>query len=412
MTAIKLSLTAIILILMGCILGSCSPGNSEEGGTVTLNIWGMGEEAKSLPELAKVFEAENPGIRIKVQALPWDNAHDKLLTAVASRRGPDIIQMGTTWIPEIASAKSLLDLTPYIGQYPELNPDNFYEGAVQTTRYGDAFVGVPWYIDTRVLYYRTDLLKQAGYDEPPGTWDELKDAARKLAGRGGGKYGISLDTAEQTLGFMFARQNGSRLIEGNTTLFNQAPYVEAIEYLDSFFREGLAPKDLGLDAVQAFAGDGVIPMFISGPWMIKLIHDQAPDLEGKWATAELPKKENNESLLGGADLSIFQYSKHKEEALKFLAFMSRTETQLKWMELTQSFPSVKAAWEDDKLKSDPNFQVIGRQAENAAPMPQITAWEEISQGYLKAFEKIYRRGDNVQQVFDDYNANATRILNR
>ncbi|GGD93188.1 sugar ABC transporter substrate-binding protein [Paenibacillus nasutitermitis] len=400
------------LILIGSLLGGCSSGNGEEGGTVTLKIWGMGEEAKSLPELAKIFEEENPGIRVKVQALPWDNAHDKLLTAVASRGGPDIIQMGTTWVPEIASAKALLDLTPYVDKYPELNPDNFYEGAVQTTKYEDTFVGVPWYIDTRVLYYRTDLLKEAGYETPPGTWDELKDAASKLAKRGNDKYGISLDTAEQTLGFMFARQNGSKLIEGDKTLFNEKPYVEAIEYLESFFREGLAPKDLGLDAIQAFAGEGTIPMFISGPWMIKLINDQAPDLKGKWATAVLPKKVTNESLLGGADLSIFQYSKHKEEALKFLAFMSRPQTQLKWMEMTQSFPSVKKAWEDEKLKSDPNFQVIGKQAENASPMPRIVSWEEISQGYKKAFEKIYRRGDNVQQVMDDYNANATRILNR
>lgn len=301
----------------------------------------MGEEAKALPKIAEQFESENPNIKVNVQALPWDTAHDKLLTAVASKKGPDVLQMGTTWIPEFGSAKALMDLTPYIEQYPELAEENFFPGSISTTKYENATVGVPWYIDTRVLYYRTDLLKEAGYDQAPQTWDELKDAATKLKARGKNKYGISLDVNEQSLLFMFARQNGSKLIENNKPLFNQPEFIEAVNYLNSFFKDGSAPIDLGLDIIPAFKGDGILPMFISGPWMIKLINDQAPELKDKWATAVLPKKENNLSSLGGSNLSVFQYTEHKEEALKFLAYMSKPETQLKWLELSNSLPSTK-----------------------------------------------------------------------
>lgn len=412
----KKSLTATIagsVLLMG-MLSACSGNKAEDnntaaegstgkGGKVTLNVWGMGEEAKALPKIAEQFEAENPDIKINVQPLPWDTAHDKLLTAVASKKGPDVVQMGTTWIPEFANAGALMDLSSDIGNYPELADDNFYAGSLNTTKYDGKTVGVPWYIDTRVLYYRTDLLKEVGYDQAPKTWDELKDAADKLKARGGNKYGISLDVKEQTLMFMFARQNGSKLIDGNKPLFNEPQFVEAVDYLNSFFKDGDAPLDLGIDIVAGFKGDGMLPMFISGPWMIKLINDQAPELQGKWATAVLPAKENNISALGGSNLSVFQYTDHKEEAMKFLAYMSKPETQLKWLELANALPSTKKAWEDPKLTSDPNLKVIGEQMTSSEPMPLLKPWEQVAQEALNSFEKIYRGQTKTQDELNNFN---------
>jgi multiple sugar transport system substrate-binding protein len=409
----KFLTTALLstLLISGTLAG-CSSDSSSSTDKTTINVWAMGEEAKSLPKIAEDFEKENPNIDVKVQAIPWDQAHDKLLTAVASKKGPDVIQMGTTWIPEFASANALLDLKPYIKEYPEFDENNFYPGSIQTTKYKDKVVGIPWYIDTRVLYYRTDLLKEVGYNEPPKTWDELRDAAKKLAKRGDNKYGISIDTNEQTLAFMFARQNGSKLLdEQNKPLFNQKEFVEAVEYLNSFFKDGSAPKDLGMDIVQAFRS-GIVPMFISGPWMVKIINDQAPELKGKWATAVLPKKENNLSALGGSNLSVFQYTKHKDASLKFVAFMSKPETQLKWMKMTNSLPAAKEAWKDKTLQEDPLYKTFGQQMEASQPMPMIKQWEEIAQTYLKSFEKIYRGGADVQKEMNEFNKKAEEILSK
>ncbi|WP_181482185.1 MULTISPECIES: sugar ABC transporter substrate-binding protein [Tepidibacillus] len=402
--------TLLILsgVLAGCSSSSVPTDNNEK---VTINVWGMGEEAKSLPKIAEEFKNQNPNIDVKVQAIPWDQAHDKLLTAVASKSGPDVVQMGTTWIPEFAFANALMDLKPYMNQYPEFNENNFYPGSVETAKYEDKVVGVPWYIDTRVLYYRTDLLKQVGYNEAPKTWDELKDAAKKLSQRGNNKYGISIDTKEQSLAFMFARQNGSKLFdENNKPLFNQKEFVGAVEYLNGFFKDGSAPIDLGIDIVQAFRGDGILPMFISGPWMVKIINDQAPELKGKWSTAVLPAKENNMSVLGGSNLSVFQYTKNKDAALKFVAFMSKPETQLKWMEMTNSLPAAKEAWNDKALQDDPLYKTFGQQMENARSMPVIKQFEEIAQTFLSSFEKIYRGGADVQKEMDEFNKKAEGIL--
>ncbi|MBI0579840.1 sugar ABC transporter substrate-binding protein [Neobacillus cucumis] len=403
------------LVVSGALAGcsSSDSSSSSKNGQTTITVWGMGEEAKSLPKIAKEFEKENPKIDVQVQALPWDKAHDKLLTAVASKQGPDVVQMGTTWIPEFASAGSLMDLSSAADKYPELAADNFFDGSVQTTKYDNKVVGVPWYIDTRVLYYRTDLLKKVGYDHAPKTWEELSDAAQKLKARGGNNYGISIDANEQSLSFMFARQNGSKLIEGNKPLFNQKEFVDAVKYMDSFFKNGSAPKnDLGLDAVAAFKGDGIVPMFISGPWMVKIINDQAPELKGKWATAVLPAKKNNISALGGSNLSVFQYTKHKDAALKFVAYMSKPETQLEWLKLVNAMPANKKAWEDPALQNDPNLKVFGEQMKNSQPMPVIPQFENIAQTFLKSNEQIFRGGADVQKTMDDFNQKAAQILSK
>lgn len=399
------------LVVSGALAGcSSSDTGSEKDGKKVVNVWGMGEEAKTLPKMAEEFEKENPDIDVKVQAIPWDQAHDKLLTAVASKQGPDVVQMGTSWIPEFASANALMDLTEYTNQYPELAADNFFEGSVETTKYDDKVVGVPWYVDTRVLYYRTDLLEEVGYKEAPKTWDELRDAAKKLNDRGDDKYGISIDTNEQSLSFMLARQNGSKLIEGNKAYFNEPEFVEAVEYMNSFFKDGSAPVDLGLDIIQAFKGEGILPMFISGPWMVKLINDQAPEIEGKWATAVLPAKDTNTSILGGSDLSVFQYTKNKEEALKFLAYMSKPETQIKWLELTNTLPANKESWNDKQLQENQYYKVFGDQLENAQPMPVIKPFEKIAQDFLTRFEKIYRGGADIQEEMDAFDKEAEELL--
>lgn len=164
--ALVLSLS---LVLMACG-GSKDDANS--GDSKVLNVWAMGDEAKSLKELAQKF-TKDTGIEVKVQVIPWANAHDKLLTAVASKSGPDVVQMGTTWMPEFVEAGALLDITKDVEKSKNMNSDLFFPGSVKTTQFDGKTYGVPWYAETRVLFYRTDLLKKVGYNEAPKTWDEL-----------------------------------------------------------------------------------------------------------------------------------------------------------------------------------------------------------------------------------------------
>jgi multiple sugar transport system substrate-binding protein len=126
----------------------------------------------------------------------------------------------------------------------------------------------------------------------------------------------------------------------------------------------------------------------------------------------LPKKQNNISNLGGSNWSVFQYTKQKDAALKFIAFMSKSDTQIQWMKLANAMPAAKAAWNDPFLKENANLKVFGDQMNNAQSMPLIKPWEELSQSYLTTFEKIYRAGADVQKSLDDFNKKAETILSK
>ncbi|GIP52542.1 sugar ABC transporter substrate-binding protein [Paenibacillus vini] len=404
-----ITLLAVSVIVAGCGSKNNNSGsNAASGGdNKTVKVWFMGT-SESVEPIAKMYEEKNPGVKVDVQAIPWDSAHDKLLTAVASKNGPDVIQMGTTWIPEFASAGALLDMAPYIEKYPELKTENFFDGAIQTTQYDGVTVGIPWYVETRGLFYRTDLLAEVGYPEGPKTWDELKDAGKKLAARGEGNYMMPVDAKDQNYLSMFAWQAGSDVIGSDRKpQFNQPEYVEAMNFLNSLYKENLVPPT-DLDTVTGFK-DGTVPMFISGPWMIQAVKEQNPEIDGKWTVKTLPANKNNKSLMGGSDLSIFKYSKNPEGAAKFIAYLSSEEAQLKFYETSNSLPALKTAWENEQF-SDPMIAAFGKQLESAIPTPMVKEWEEVSQASVAAFERITVGGADVQAEMDALNEEANGIL--
>lgn len=407
------SVVAVSTIFTGCGTGSkdetANSNSNGEAGAKTIKVWAMGEEGKLLPQMAQKFEAENPDIKVEVQALPWDQAHDKLLTAVASQNGPDIIQMGTSWIPEFAEAGALLDMTSYVDEYPNLKQENYFDSSLETAIYNDEYVGIPWYVDTRVLYYRTDLLSEVGYPEGPNNWDELKDAATKLAARGDGLYGLDLNPKDQFFAITYGWQNGSEIIKDGVPQFNQPEFIGAVEYIKSFFEEGLSPKQDDMDIVQAFK-EGIKPMYISGPWMISIMNDQAPEIKDKWAVRTLPAKETNTSFVGGANFTIFHNSKNVPEALEFISYMNEPETQLEWLEVSNTLPSRKEAWEQDKLKNDSILKVFGEQLLSAKTAPFLPQWESIAQEVNASFEKINLGGADVKTELENLNKKAEELL--
>src|SRR5205085_629997 len=142
-------------------------------------------------------ERTHPGIRVDVQQLPWTAAHEKLLTAFAGDATPDLCQLGNTWVPEFVALKALAPLDASVAASSVIEPQDYFPGIWDTNRVGGALYGVPWYVDTRLLFYRRDLLAQAGYTAPPRSWPEwtaMLEAIRQHSGAG--RYGIVLPPNE------------------------------------------------------------------------------------------------------------------------------------------------------------------------------------------------------------------------
>ncbi|WP_153462997.1 sugar ABC transporter substrate-binding protein [Sediminibacillus terrae] len=406
----KLGSLLVVMLAAVLVLGACSSNGSSGGSSDkdTITVWTMTPE---LEDFVKEYEDES-GVKVEVQAIPWDNAHDKLLTAVASGKGPDVLQIGTTWVAEFAEAGTFLDLTDYIDEYPNFNPDNFYESAVETTKYDGQTIGIPWYVDTRVLYYRTDLLEEVGYPEGPETWEDVKDAATQLAARGDDQYGIEIPQVDQNFPFMLAWENGWQYEEGEGAAnFEKTGFKEGVELHHTFFEEGMAQLTEGKQLYQAFS-DGSKPMFFSGPWEINSINEQIPELEGQWDVHVMPEAENNKSMIGGAHWTVFNNTEKVDEALDFINWMADPETQVSWYDTVTELPANMEAWEDPELADDDKISTFGKQLESTQAVPVIPEFETMAQELIDTLEQINRNDADIDKALEEYRNQVSSILSK
>lgn len=397
---INRKLLAIIFALLASLFTlSC---NANKDNKITIKFWAMGAEAEYVTKLVPEFEKENPGIKIDVQQIPWNAAQEKLVTAFASDNTPDICQLGNTWIPQFSSLHAIIALDHFVAKSKTIKKENYFTGIWDTNVMDSIVYGIPWYIDTRVMFYRKDVFKEAGYKNPPRSWSELLDLCEKIKALypNGNKYAIYLPTNEWAPFIIFALQNHASLLKDNNSRgnFSSKEFKEAFEFADKFHKENLAP--LGISEVtnvyQAFA-EKYFSIYISGPWNINEFKKwMTGDLADKWSTAPMPSKYGVKypgiSLAGGSSLVIFKNSKHKDEAWKFIEFLSQTSTQLEFYHLLYNLPAVKEAWKDSSLENNKYIKAFHEQFENVVATPKVPEWEQIAFDKVQQYAEIVVRG--------------------
>ena len=215
MKASKL-ISLIIFILFLGLFYACSRNSDKE---TTIKFWAMGSEAEYVTKLVPEVEKRNPGIKVKVQAVPWNAAQEKLITAFASDNTPDACQLGNTWVPQFTYLNAITNLDEYINGSSVVKKENYFEGIWDTNVLDSLVYGVPWYVDTRLIFYRTDIFERAGYKQPPKSWDELYDLCKKIKALfpGEEKYAIYLPTNEWPPFIIFGLQNNASLLKDNNT---------------------------------------------------------------------------------------------------------------------------------------------------------------------------------------------------
>src|SRR5437762_3142888 len=156
---LKGSLARLIAIGAVLVAAGCSPHPADQ---TVVHFWAMGREGEVVTALIPEFEQAHPGIRIDVQQLPWSAAHEKLLTAFAGDATPDVCQLGNTWIPEFVALHALEPLDDQVAASKAIDRRDYFEGIWDTNVVDGKLHGVPWYVDTRLLFYRRDLLARLG----------------------------------------------------------------------------------------------------------------------------------------------------------------------------------------------------------------------------------------------------------
>ena len=401
----------LILVLAGC-------GGPQED--AELVFWAFGQEGERVQPLIERFEHEHPGIRVKVQAIPWLAAHEKLLTSYAGNTSPDVAQIGNTWIPEFTALEAIENLNGLVRQSGVLSDSSFFPGIWETNRMEGGIFGIPWYVDTRVLFYRKDILTRVGYPEGPKTWEQWSDASRKIKEQiGRDRYPIFFPTNEWNVPVILGMQIGADLLinENSNGGFTEAEFMSAFEFYISFFERDLSP--VGIHQVsnvyQAFA-EGYINMFITGPWNIGEFSRRIPQHQQHiWMTAPLPTPNESWpglSQAGGSSLAIFRSSEKKSEAWKLIEFLSQPEIQLEFYRLTGDLPAATIAWEDSMLASNRYAKAFRTQLDHVHPFPKVPEWEQIVTKVQEHADIASRKILTVEETLEALNREVNVILEK
>ena len=388
-------------------------GEAISGGeaTGTIDVWAMGTEGDMLQDFSAAFEEANPDATVEVTSIPWESAHNKIANAIAAGEGPDVSLIGTTWMGEFAEAGGL-EPTPE-GLVDE---GDFFPGPWESTEVAGTSYGVPWYVETRVLYYRTDLAEKAGWSEAPQDWDELKQFAEDMEAKGGAEFGLNLQPGQtgswQTM-LPFGWSNGATLTndEGTEYTLDSPEMAEALDYYTSYFDEGLSEtRLLDLGELESGFASGKYGSFISGPWHTGLVEDAGvkPD---EYAVAPLPGPDGTPgtSFVGGGNLAVFKDTDNADGAWKYVKWLSDAETQQAFYDEVGDLPAVTTAWESGELSSDPQLQVFGTQLESTQAPPSVPTWEQVAAQIDSIIEQASKADLPPDEAVDQMQSKAQSI---
>jgi multiple sugar transport system substrate-binding protein len=404
---------AVCSIALALVLCACSRPRDE------LTFWAVGRESEAVAELLPEFERTHPGVHVALHQLPWTGAHAKLLTAVVGDATPDVAQLGNTWIPELVALRALEPVGSRVQQSSAVQPSDYFDGIWDTNVIDGVPYGVPWYVDTRLLFYRTDLLKKAGFDAPPENWKQWRRTLAAIKEEvGPRRFSILLPLNEfEPLTALALQQSDPLLREGGSRgNFDSPGFRKALGFYVDMFDHGWAPplSNTQISNVWDEFGRGYFAYYISGPWNIAEFQRRLPpEVSRNWMTAPLPGPDGpGASIAGGSSLVIFAGSPRKSQAWRLIEYLSRPDVMERFRALTGDMPPRRSVWDLPALAADPYARAFRQQLERAKPAPKVPEWEHIEDELRLVAEMAATGQITVEQAARELNRRADAILEK
>ena len=353
------------------------------------------------------FEAENPGIKLNLDVVSWNDVYTEVDTRIASGQTPDILNI------DVFANYANEGLLEPVSQYcPDELFNDFFPSFIEQSVIDDTVWAVPDLASARALYYNVDMFEEVGI-EPPTTWAELEDACQAIIDFYDGEvypWGIDMTTDEGQAAFAYYTwgNGGGFVNDAGEWALNSAENTEAIQYAVSLVKNGYTnpnPETQTRYDLQDMFAAGKMAMVIAPNSLPTYVADKGGSIN--MATASIPANEGKTSASVGVMDRIMAFKDEsapdqaaRDEAIgKFLTFFYNPENYVGWVSMEGFLPAVNSAVEA-LVASDPSFEawldVLGSCKFYPTAMGE---WDAVKQGVIKV-EQDALTGASVQDGLD------------
>jgi multiple sugar transport system substrate-binding protein len=377
---------------------SCGGGGESSGKVVLTSLDFPG----SIPKLIDKFNEQNKGkfqVAYRAIALESQEYFDRLKTEFQAGGGEmDVIVGNVPWTAEFAENGWIVDIS---SRFPEDEQSKFVKGLIQSLTYENKIWGVPWFADVGLLHYRKDLLEQSGFSEPPKTWEELKEMAKKVVQDSGTRYGFLFQGANNETGVCngleYIWTHGGEVLDGEKVIVDSPESVAGLTTEQSMISSGVTPQ-----AVASYTIGEADAAFLNGdavfcrnwPYMYGLAGntDMSKIKREQVGVSPLPVGEGysqSTGCLGGWNMLIGASSQMQEEAWEFVRFMTSEESQKIQTLSGSNLPTVNALYEDREVREEQPIVALSKDAlQNARPRPVSPYYSEMSRTMAQQFNSV------------------------
>jgi multiple sugar transport system substrate-binding protein len=346
--------------------------------------------ADRLREALTEFEAQTR-IHVNLRVIPWGDAWAELVKVAIYSDGPDISEVGSTWMPDLVGMNGLRPLTS--AEVRRLgDPADFFPASWQSASLGDPSTvwAVPWLVDTRILYYRHDLLEQAGINarEAFKTPMALAQTLARLQAEGIAMPWVvpsqeTRMTLHNSASFVWGAGGDFVSADGQRILLDQP---EARAGFREYFglARFLAGAARNLTDVQSDAcfWEKRAAVTLSGPWMWRA----SAGLQDKVAQTLPP----GIPFVGGSHLVIWKHTRRPEEALELARFLTSIEFQGRYTVQAGLLPAGPGALSGPDSAATTFYRHMVPTLVKGRSFPSIPLWGLIEKRVSEALTDIWR----------------------
>ena len=405
-----------VLILL---LSVCSVSVFAED--IALNALFMKQAGYSEDDVVAMTQAftESTGIQVNPTFVAYEELAPKILTSAASG-GYDVILGDCIWPAQFAKAGLVLDVTDRVN---ELDLDDIYQGALDATKYEGKYYGMPWLNDVKYMFVNMELLKQAGIEAAPATWDELIADAKLCKEQGICEYPIVGCYAQAECLICdytcIAGSFGGSFVdaENNPTL-NSPENVAALEFMAQTLTDGLCnPKSLEMiedDVLSTFAAGNAV-FAINWTYQYASMNDESQSsVVGQGAITPIPGTDKAESATvnGGMPLMITKGCKNPDAAWDYMLFLASKEMQAKYC--ANALPIWKSLYTDPQVIETAGEEVVAAsqiQFDFIENRPMVPYYNELSTSMQTEIQLVLLGQKTAQEAMDGLQAIALDLAN-